>query len=73
MTDTKTCQIRSSIADVTLALSTGRAIVSCIRATEGSKIGWVSDSYHKRQASTCIRLELDINGDTSIESQLALR
>ena len=58
--------------DTKLVLTTNDGLLSCIRATENTKLGWVSEGYHQRQASTCIRLEQDINGDTTIETTLSV-
>lgn len=54
--------------DSTAVLAVSGASVSCIPATDDTKLGWISYGYHQRQPSHCIRLERDIEGDTLIES-----
>jgi hypothetical protein len=62
-----------SCGEIVLALSADCGALHCISATGNTKLGWISDGYHQRKPSTCIRLEQDLNGTTSIEVKLVLR
>jgi hypothetical protein len=65
--------VEITCADTVLVLGAEGASLTLITANEASKPGWISNGYHQRQPSTCIRLEQKINGHAEIETVVVLR
>jgi len=66
-------EVEVGLTDARLNISTSDGSLQCIRATDDSKSGWTSNGYHSRQSSTCVRLEREIFGNTSIHTRISLR
>lgn len=68
-----------SESEVELALGTGRLTlrtsgppIEIIRAGDNSRLGWISRGYHRKEASTCLRIEQDITGAADIHTTISL-
>jgi len=53
-----------------LALQVNGAAITCIAASDVTKLGWISPGYHRRVPSTCIRLERNIDANATIVTRI---
>jgi len=68
--DANTVEI--SCGNSKVILRTNGGVMQCIKGSDESRLGWVSASYHRKQASICVRVEHAISGKTTIETSFDL-
>ena len=66
-------EVELELADSVLRVRTSDAPIRCIRADDDTKLGWISASYHEKQASACLRIEKTIHGNAELRTDFCLR
>lgn len=65
--------VEIELAQATLVIQFCGARVQRIDADDSGKLGWISKGYHRKVASTCLRVERPFDGKGEIVTEISLR
>lgn len=68
---TESC-VEIDLQQATLVIRFADARVECVDADDSGKLGWISEGYHRKKASTCLRVEKPFNGNAAILTEVTL-